>query len=436
MDELRIGVIGFGTVGRGVVTLLQEQSEAIRKRTGIALRLVRIATRTPGRDRGVNLGDVELTGDIRQVVDGDDIDVVVELIGGLDPAESVVRDALNNGKHVVTANKALIAEKGVDLLDVAAKNNRDLAFEAAVAGAVPIVKAIKESLAGDSIDRIYGILNGTCNFILTEMREKGLPFQTVLADAQEQGFAEADPTFDIEGIDAAHKLAILAAIAFGTPPNFSGIHIEGINHISDIDIAWAMEMGYRIKLLGIAKRMAHGLELRVQPTLVPDTSMVASVEGVFNSVFVRSAYAGTTMYHGRGAGEKPTASAVVSDLVEIARNERVGAKGRVAGLSVLSEYLRPLPILDMDELEGEYYLRLAVNDSPGVLAEVTAILARFEISIDAIRQKGRSQKDAVPLVIVTHKTTEKRIQDGLKELEKLDSVREKPRFIRIETSFA
>ncbi|MBF0446646.1 MAG: homoserine dehydrogenase [Magnetococcales bacterium] len=436
MDELRIGVIGFGTVGRGVVTLLQEQSEAIRKRTGIALRLVRIATRTPGRDRGVKLGDVELTGDIRRVVDADDIDVVVELIGGLDPAESVVRDSLNNGKHVVTANKALIAEKGVDLFAVAAKNNRDLAFEAAVAGAVPIVKAIKESLAGDSIDRIYGILNGTCNFILTEMREKGLPFQTVLAAAQEQGFAEADPTFDIEGIDAAHKLAILAAIAFGTPPNFSGIHIEGITHISDIDIAWAMEMGYRIKLLGIAKRMAHGLELRVQPTLVPDTSMVASVEGVFNSVFVHSAYAGTTMYHGRGAGEKPTASAVVSDLVEIARNERVGARGRVAGLSVLTEYLRPLSILDMNELEGEYYLRLAVNDCPGVLAEVTTVLAKFEISIDAIRQKGRSQKEAVPLVIVTHKTTEKRIQDGLKELEKLESVREKPRFIRIETSFA
>ncbi|MBF0194834.1 MAG: homoserine dehydrogenase [Magnetococcales bacterium] len=436
MEELRIGILGYGTVGRGVVTLLQEHGEAITHRSGVRLRLVRIATRTPSRDRGVDLGDVELTDDVRRVVDGDDIDVVVELIGGYDPAETLVRDALNNGKHVVTANKALIAEKGVGLLDIAAKNGLELAFEAAVAGAVPIVKAMKESLAADPVDRIYGILNGTCNYILTEMREKGLSFETVLADAQEKGFAEADPTFDVEGVDAAHKLAILAAIAFGTPPNFSGIHIEGINHISDIDIAWAMEMGYRIKLLAIAKRMEKGIELRVQPTLVPDSSMVASVEGVFNSVFVHSAYAGTTMYHGRGAGEKPTASAVVADLLEIARNKKVGAKGRVSGLSVLAENLKPLEVLDMAELEGEYYLRLAVVDRPGVLADVTTALARFDISVDAIMQKGRSQKDAVPLVIVTHKTTEKRLQDGLKAIEALESVRDKPRFIRIETGFA
>jgi homoserine dehydrogenase len=436
LDELRIGILGFGTVGRGVVTMLQEYGEEIMQRSGVRLRLVRIATRTPSRDRGVDLGDVELTDDVRRVVDGDDIDVVVELIGGYDPAEALVRDALNSGKHVVTANKALIAERGVGLLDLAANKGLELSFEAAVAGAVPIVKAMKESLAADPVEQIYGILNGTCNYILTEMREKGLSFESVLADAQEKGFAEADPTFDVEGVDAAHKLAILAAIAFGTPPNFAGINIEGINHISDVDIAWAMEMGYRIKLLGIAKRLGSGLELRVQPTLVPDSSMVASVEGVFNSVFVRSAYAGTTMYHGRGAGEKPTASAVVADLVEIARNQLAGAKHRVAGLSVLTKYLKPLKVMDMAELTGEYYLRLAVLDRPGVLADVTTVLARFEISIDAIRQKGRSQKDAVPLVIVTHKTTEQRIQSGLQALEALESVREKPRFIRIETGFA
>ncbi|MBF0358565.1 MAG: homoserine dehydrogenase [Magnetococcales bacterium] len=436
MEELRIGILGFGTVGRGVVTMLQEHGDEIIKRSGVRLRLVRIATRTPSRDRGVDLGDVELTNDVYRVVNGDDIDVVVELIGGYDPAEALVRDALNSGKHVVTANKALIAERGVGLLDLAANKGLELSFEAAVAGAVPIVKAMKESLAADPVERIYGILNGTCNYILTEMREKGLSFESVLADAQEKGFAEADPTFDVEGIDAAHKLAILAAIAFGTPPNFSGIHIEGINHISDVDIAWAMEMGYRIKLLGIAKRLEGGVELRVQPTLVPESSMVASVEGVFNSVFVRSAYAGTTMYHGRGAGEKPTASAVVADLLEIARNQSAGAKCRVAGLSVLTKHLKPLPVLDMAELSGEYYLRLAVLDRPGVLADVTTVLARYDISIDAIRQKGRSQKDAVPLVIVTHKTTEQRIQSGLKALEALESVREKPRFIRIETGFA
>ena len=436
MEALRIGVLGFGTVGRGVVDLLLHQAERLRQRTGIPLRLVRIATRTPSRDHGLDLGGLEVTNQVQRVVDGDDIDVVVELVGGLDPARQWVLDALEKGKHVVTANKALIAECGAELHQKAAEKKRELLFEAAVAGAVPIIKALKESLVANHIDRIYGILNGTCNYILTEMREQGLPFQQVLATAQAKGFAEADPAFDVDGIDAAHKLAILAAIGFGTLPNFKGIHIEGIRHISEVDITWATEMGYRIKLLGIAHQRQNGVELRVQPTLVPVTSMVASVEGVFNAVFVRGDFSGTTMFHGRGAGEKPTASAVVADLVEIARNERAGVRDRVAGLSTLPEHLHSLKIQDMADWQGEYYLRLAVADRPGVLAEITAILARHQISIDAIHQKGRSQVDAVPLVMVTHKTSERRIQKALAEMEALEPVREKPHLIRIEPEIA
>lgn len=436
MEELRIGILGFGTVSRGVVELLLTQGISLQQRTGVTLRLVRIATRTPGRDQGLDLGDVEVTADMQRVVAANDIDVVIELIGGLDPAKQFVLAALQNGKHVVTANKALIAMHGEELLKCAAVQGCELLFEASVAGAVPIIKALRESLAANRIDQIYGILNGTCNYILTEMREKKQPFASVLQDAQDKGFAEADPSFDVDGIDAAHKLAILAAIGFGSFPAFQHIHIEGIRHISDVDIAWASEMGYRIKLLGIAKQDAEGIELRVQPTLVPVGSMVASIEGVFNAVFVRGDFARTTMYYGRGAGERPTASAVTSDLVDIARNSRVGASGRVSGFSTLPEHLRTYPVRETAEWKGEYYLRLAVADRPGVLAEVTAVLARQNISIDAILQKGRSKVAAVPLIMVTHETTERRVQVALQEMEHLDSVRETPRFIRIEPGFA
>ncbi|MBF0461107.1 MAG: homoserine dehydrogenase [Magnetococcales bacterium] len=435
MKELRIGLLGFGVVGRGVVDLLLTQTALLRERTGVTLRLVRIATRTPQRDRGLDLGAVELTADVDRVVAADDIDVVIELIGGLEPARSLVLKALQQGKHVVTANKALIATHGEMLVSQAAAVGRELLFEAAVAGAVPVIKVLRESLAANRVDQIYGILNGTCNYILTEMREKGVSFAAVLKEAQAKGFAEADPSFDVDGIDAAHKLAILAAIGFGSFPRFDQIHIEGIRHVSDVDIQWANEMGYRIKLLGIAKQDAGGVELRVQPTLVPVTGMVASVEGVFNAVFIRGDFSGTTMYYGRGAGERPTASSVVADLVDIARNNRVDNLQRVASFSTLPEYLATYPVRETDDWQGEYYLRLAVADRPGVLAEVTAVLARQQISIDAIHQKGRSAVEAVPLIMVTHATTERQVRAALAEMEQLDAVRETPRFIRIEPSF-
>ncbi|WP_130470167.1 homoserine dehydrogenase [Candidatus Magnetaquicoccus inordinatus] len=436
MQELRVGILGFGVVGRGVVDLLLTQGELLRQRTGMAIRLRRIATRTPGRDRGLSLGDIELTDDLQRVVAADDIDVVVELMGGLQPARSAIEEALQSGKDVVTANKALLATYGHELVPLALAQHRELLFEAAVAGAIPIIKVLRESLAANRIDQLYGILNGTCNYILTEMREQGSSFADVLRDAQAKGFAEADPSFDIDGIDAAHKLAILAAISFGTFPALSQIHIEGIRHVADIDIQWATEMGYRIKLLGIAKQDAGGVELRIQPTLVPVGSMVASVEGVHNAVFVRGHAAGTTMYYGRGAGEAPTASAVVGDLVEIARSRRAGCSGRVAPFSVMPEYIKRFPVRETDEWRGEYYLRLAVADRPGVLAEVTQVLAKQQISIDAIHQKGRSAVLAVPLIMVTHATTERQIRLALAEMEQLDAVQETPRFIRIEPNVA
>jgi homoserine dehydrogenase len=436
MQELRVGVLGFGVVGRGVVELLLTQGELLQQRTGVCIRLVRIATRTPSRNGDLALGEVELTDDLQRVVAADDIDVVVEVIGGLEPARSLLAQALRSGKHVVTANKALLAMHGGELVPLAVAEQRELMFEAAVAGAIPIIKVLRESLAANRIDQLYGILNGTCNYILTEMREQGSSFGDVLRDAQAKGFAEADPSFDVDGIDAAHKLVLLAAIAFGTYPDFSQLHIEGIRHVSDVDIQWATEMGYRIKLLGIAKQDGEGLELRVQPTLVPVGSMVASVEGVYNAVFVRGHAAGTTMYYGRGAGELPTASAVVADLVEIARNWRIGAVGRVAAFSCLPESLQRFPVRATDEWRGEYYLRLAVADRPGVLAEVTQVLARHQISLDAIHQKGRSAVAAVPLIMVTHATTERQIRLALQEIEQLDAVQETPRFIRIEPSVA
>ncbi|MEO5328494.1 MAG: homoserine dehydrogenase [Magnetococcus sp. THC-1_WYH] len=433
MTELRIGMLGLGTVARGVVSLLQRNAEEIRQRTGVAMRLVRIGTREPHITWGLNLDGIILDTDVDAVTQDPNVDIVVELIGGLDPAERLVHAALNHGKHVVTANKALIAQKGMGLFQTAQENQRSLLFEAAVAGAVPIIKAIRESLAANRIESIHGILNGTCNYILTEMRQQGLSFTETLAQAQEKGYAEADPSFDVDGIDTAHKLAILAAIAWGTPPNFSAIHIEGIRQITDADIAWATEMGYRIKLLAIAKYRDGGVELRVQPTLVTLSSMVSQVEGVFNAVFVKADFAGNTMYHGRGAGEQPTASAVVGDLMDLARHAMGSGGGRIHPLSVLPHYLRALPVHDIADLVGEYYLRLAVLDRPGVLAEIAAILAKNGISIDAIHQKGRSLQEAVPLVIVTHECRERDMRNSLLELERLETVREKPLIIRMES---
>ncbi|MBF0136508.1 MAG: homoserine dehydrogenase [Magnetococcus sp. DMHC-1] len=438
MDTLRIGLLGLGTVGTGTVRLLQTHEHLFRERTGVHLHLVRIADLDLERDRGLSLQGVDLTRDAHAVVQAPDIDVVVELIGGLKPARELVETALRNGKHVVTANKALIAKHGNELMHTAEQHGCDLAFEAAVAGAIPIIKALRESLASNRIDQIHGILNGTCNYILTEMREKALPFDQVLQAAQQMGYAEADPSFDVDGIDTAHKLAILAAIAFGTPLDFDHISIEGIRHVTEVDIAWAKKMGYRLKLLAIAKRNASGLELRVHPAMVATDSMVATVDGVFNAVFVTGDFSGTTMHFGRGAGEKPTASAVVGDLIDLARNLKSGVRRRVPLLATQTPYLRPLPVLPMDDLVGEFYLRLAVVDQSGVLAEIADVFRRHAISIKTIHQEGRSTQATVPvpLVLVTHETTERQIRAGLQELDTLGSVRERPHLIRIESLFA
>ena len=432
--ELRVGVLGFGTVGSGTVRLLRTHASLLYDRTGVDLRVVRVATLLPIDDRGISLDGIEIvdTSQTDRIVASDDIDVVVELIGGIQPAKSLIETAMRHGKHVVTANKALIAEQGNDLLALAAECGVDLCFEAAVAGAIPIIRSLKEGLVANRIEQIHGILNGTCNYILTEMREKGLPFEQVLREAQRMGYAEADPSLDIDGIDAAHKLAILAAIAFATPLSFENITVEGIRYISDLDIHWATAMGYRIKLLGIAKQDATGLDLRVQPVMVSASSMLGAVDGVFNAVAVQGDFAGTTLFYGRGAGERPTASSVVADVVEIARNIKSSTQQRVAALSTLLPLLHHLPICSMEDRIGEYYIRLSVMDRPGVLAEITQILKEHQISLKAIHQDERSPLEAVPLVMVTHGTSERKIYASLRAIAKLESVLEQPRVIRIE----
>ncbi|MGN7610579.1 homoserine dehydrogenase [Magnetococcales bacterium HHB-1] len=436
MKELRIGLLGCGTVGRGTATLLTQKKDLLKERTGVDITLVRIADRLFAEENhGIAFDGVELTTDAKKVVAADDIDVVIELFGGLDVAEHFVSQALDHDKHVVTANKALIAERGNRLLAKAKKQNRQLLFEASVAGTIPIIKAVRESLSANRILQIYGILNGTCNYILTEMRQRKLPFETVLKEAQEMGYAEADPSLDVDGGDAAHKLVILSSMAFGTPFVFDKAYIEGIRHISDLDIMWAQKMGYRIKLLAITRVTEQGLELRVHPTMVPVDSMTASVEGVFNAVFVKGDFADTTMYYGRGAGEKPTASAVVADVVDLARDLYASVKKtRVAPLSYHAKALREKPICAMDDLSGEYYLRLSVEDRPGALAEITAILRAHRISIKTVHQESASetQTDWVPLVLVTHPAREQAIQESIREIDALESVGETTRLIRIE----
>ncbi|MBF0309954.1 MAG: homoserine dehydrogenase [Magnetococcales bacterium] len=434
MQALRIGILGFGTVGKGTARLLLEQAALLENRAGMPLQLVHIADRDPGQAHDVDLQGVPLTAEVDRVVRGEDIDVVVELIGGVTAARQFVREALLAGKHVVTANKALLAEQGADLFALARECHRELGFEAAVAGAVPIVKALREGLAANRIESLYGILNGTCNYILTRMLNEGLPFGQVLKEAQEQGYAEADPGLDIDGIDAAHKLALLAALAFDTPVEFSSLHIEGIRNISDVDIAWAREMGFRIRLLGIAKQKESALSLRVHAAMVPANSMLGSVNGVFNAILTHGSHAGTSLFYGRGAGSAPTASAVVADLIDIARNLRAGQKEpRLPGAGFLLGG-KPLPqdVEPVEALQGRYYIRMTVEDVPGVLADVTTILKSNRVSISAIHQTPNAKVAAVPLVMVTHQTEERQVQQCLRQFRLLESLREGPFMIRIE----
>ena len=408
MKPVKVGILGLGTVGSGTFNVLKRNQKEIRGRAGRGIEVAMVADRDVERARKIVGGDCEVVSDGNLVVNNPDIDIVVELIGGYDVAKDFVLKAIANGKHVVTANKALLALHGNEIFQAAQEKKVIVAFEAAVAGGIPIIKALREGLTANRIEWIAGIINGTTNFILSEMREKGLDFDTVLKEAQALGYAEADPTFDIEGYDAAHKVTIMSALAFGIPVQFNKAHVEGINKLNAIDIKYAEQLGYRIKLLGITKRMPDGIELRVHPTLIPAKRLIANVEGAMNAVLVNSDAVGATLYYGKGAGSEPTASAVIADLVDIARLESVNPEHRVPPLAFQPDAMKNTPVLPMSEVTTSYYLRMQVKDQPGVLAEITRILADLNISIDAFLQKEPQEGETlVDIIILTHLTQEK-----------------------------
>ncbi|HLT01927.1 MAG TPA: homoserine dehydrogenase [Geminicoccaceae bacterium] len=425
---LRLGIAGLGTVGAAVLRLLAQNGDLLAERAGRAITVSAVSARHRGRDRGVDLQGFRWYDDPMALAADPEVDLVVELIGGADgPALALCQAALEAGKPVVTANKALLAHHGAALARLAEANGVTIGFEAAVAGGIPIVKILREGLAGNRISRVYGILNGTCNHVLTTMRESGRDFDDVLAEAQRLGYAEADPSFDVDGIDAAHKLALLAALAFGCPPDFDSVYVEGIRHVSPLDIAFATEMGYRIKLLGVARRTEHGLEQRVHPSMVRIGTPISQVEGVFNAVVAEGDQVGATLFAGRGAGGGPTASAVVADIGDIARGASLPALG------VPSSALQDLPPAPMERHYGAYYFRLMVVDQPGVLADVAACLREHEVSIESLIQRARNPLEPVPIVLTTHETFEAQMTGALARIAALPTVLEPPRMIRIET---
>lgn len=433
MKPVKVGILGLGTVGSGTFNVLKRNQKEIRGRAGRGIEVAMVADRDVERARKIVGSDCEVVADGNLVVNNPDIDIVVELIGGYDVAKDFVLKAIANGKHVVTANKALLALHGNEIFQAAQEKKVIVAFEAAVAGGIPIIKALREGLTANRIEWIAGIINGTTNFILSEMREKGLDFDTVLKEAQALGYAEADPTFDIEGYDAAHKVTIMSALAFGIPVQFNKAHVEGINKLNAIDIKYAEQLGYRIKLLGITKRMPDGIELRVHPTLIPAKKLIANVEGAMNAVLVNSDAVGATLYYGKGAGSEPTASAVIADLVDIARLESVNPEHRVPPLAFQPDAMKNTPVLPMSEVTTSYYLRMQVKDQPGVLAEITRILADLNISIDAFLQKEPMEGETlVDIIILTHLTQEKNMDAAIEKVENLSTVMGKVTKIRLE----
>lgn len=433
MKQLNVGLLGIGTVGGGTYTVLTRNAAEITRRTGVAINVVQVADKNVDHAKALTDGKVDVTNDAFAVVNNPNVDVVVELIGGYTLSKDLVLKAIANGKHVVTANKALLALHGNEIFAAAQKAGVIVAFEAAVAGGIPIIKALREGLGANKIEWVAGIINGTTNFILTEMREKGLTYQDVIGEAQRLGYAEADPTFDVEGIDAAHKLTILSAIAFGIPMKFEEAYNEGITKLQQADIKYAEELGYRVKLLGITKRTAKGVELRVHPTLIPEKRLVANVNGAMNAVVVKGDAVGPTLYYGAGAGAEPTASAVVADLMDVARLSNASAEQRVPYLAFQPNSVVDLPILPIAEVESAYYLRLRASDKPGVLAGVTKILADRNISIDAMLQKEPDDNETeADIVILTHVTVEKNMDAGISEIEALPATVGKVTRIRME----
>ena len=424
---INIAIAGLGTVGAETYRIITEESDFLKARSSANFNVMAVSAKSKDKKRDVDLTGVEWIADCRDIADIDNIDVVIELVGGSEGvAKELVEKSIAKGKSVITANKALVATHGNNIGELVAKHDVMFGYEAAVAGGIPIIKTIREGLASNRLSKIYGILNGTCNYILSVMRETGQEFEDILADAQRLGYAEADPSFDVDGVDAAHKLAILSAIAFQTPINFSGVYVEGIRLISPIDIDFATELGYRIKLLGIGELLGNGLQQRVRPCLVPVNIPIAQVEDVFNAVAAEAEGLGTSLSYGRGAGAGPTSSAVLSDLLDFANNRRTSFLGTADSELVVR------PIQELQKLSGSYYLRLQVYDRPGVLADLTAVFRDKGVSVEALLQRGRNPDGTVPVVLTTHETSEEAIQKSVAEFEKLENVVEKPCILPIE----
>jgi homoserine dehydrogenase len=434
LKQLNVGILGLGTVGGGTYTVLARNGEEMARRTGVHIKVTHVADKNIERINELTRGEVSMTDDAFALVANPEVDVIVELIGGCTVAKDLVLKAIANKKHVVTANKALIALHGNEIFSAAQKAGVMVAYEAAVAGGIPIIKALREGLGANRIQWIAGIINGTTNFILTEMREKGLAYQDVISEAQRLGYAEADPTFDVEGIDAAHKLVIMSAIAFGMPLKFNEVYTEGITQLAQVDIQFAKELGYIVKLLGIAKRTDKGVELRVHPTLIPEKRLVANVDGAMNAVLVQGDAVGPTLYYGAGAGAEPTASAVIADLIDVARLKDTTSTQRVPALGYQADQIQDLAVLPIAEINSAYYLRMHATDKPGVIAAVTKILADKSISIDAMIQKEQpAETTKTDMVFLTHKTVEKNIDIAITEIEALAAVTGRVVKLRMET---
>ncbi|HAK88326.1 MAG TPA: homoserine dehydrogenase [Nitrospiraceae bacterium] len=425
-DKIHVGIIGFGTVGTGTAKILIENRELIKKRTGIDFILKRIADLDIKRDRGIKVPEGVLTTDAGAVINDPDIDVVVELMGGIHPAKDFMLNAVKNKKHVVTANKALIATEGNEIFAEAEKNGVEVGFEASVAGGIPIIKVLREGLVANNIVAVYGIINGTSNYILTKMTDEKVEFSDALKEAQRLGYAEADPTFDIEGIDTAHKLTILSSLSYGIPLSYNEVYKEGITKITAQDIEFASELGYKIKLLAITKLSNGEIEMRVHPTMIPNEYLISKVDGVFNAVYVEGDAVGSTLYYGRGAGDMPTGSAVVADIVDIARCDN-GQKAKGIGY-VSADY----KIRKMEDIESMYYFRFSAMDQPGVLSKISGILGNYNISIASVIQKGRRLGGSVPLVVLAHTAKERDVLSAVKEIDNLPVVSDKTLFIRVE----
>jgi len=432
MSAINIGLIGFGTVGTGVARILTENRDILHARTGLDLNLRSVADIDIQTDRGVDLTPGVLTTDAMAVVNDPEVDIIVEMVGGETFAKDVILAAIANGKPVVTANKALLAGHGGRIFRSAAARGVDLAFEASIGGCMPIVKALRESLVGNRVSAMIGILNGTCNYILSKITDEGISFREALAAAQESGYAEADPTLDVEGIDAAHKLTLLSSLAYGMELDLAHVYTEGISGIDPMDIEFARQFGYRIKLLAISKLHKRGVEARIHPTMIPENNLLSSVNGSLNAIMVSGDAVGDILLYGHGAGMMPTASAVVGDIVDIARNLSAGITGRIPLLGFLPDNVRKVPIISVDELDMHYYLRFAALDRPGVLSKISGVLGRCGISLQTVHQKGRKTDGAVPLVMLTHQAREADIQTALVEIEKLDVIKDRPVLIRIE----